>query len=131
MDCARSGPQTACLHRGRPSLAPSMFSRPPGPASRRGLVRGCAFGIVPGLVRGGGYDGGRDNAGGYGGQDIVAVNLAPLVAARRLLQVIGAVVDGLATVPILFLHAGALLPLFVADVGMVVGVVMFGVGRVV
>ena len=78
------------------------------------------------MAGGRGDDDRGDDAGGNGSHDIVAVNLAPLVAPGRLTKVIGLiVVNALATVPVIVVHVIALLPVVVADVLLIVGVVMF------
>ena len=58
-----------------------------------------------------------------GGQDEVAIYLAPFIAAGRFVQMIVTVIDSFAAVPIFVAHVSALLPLFVANVMMVVMVI--------
>lgn len=50
------------------------------------------------------------------GHDIVAVDLTPLIACTRLLKVIGAIVDGLAAVPVIVVHVVSALPFLVLDI---------------
>ena len=65
-----------------------------------------------------------DHTGRDGGHYVVAVDLAPLIAAGRGAEVIGAVVDALTAAPVFGAHVVALLPLFVADILLVVVVVV-------
>jgi len=58
--------------------------------------------------------------------DIVAVDLAPLITGTRLLKMIGAVVDGLAAVPVVVIHMVATLPILVLDV-LLLGVIVLTV----
>jgi hypothetical protein len=79
------------------------------------------------------YDDGSDDTGAGVGHDVVAVNLTPFVTGTRLLKVIGAVVDGLAAVPVVVIHVVAALPFLVLDVlllllGTVAVVVLLGCG---
>src|SRR6202000_2817650 len=67
---------------------------------------------------------GSDDTGGDGGHHVVAVDLAPLIAAGRGAEVIGAVVDALTAAPVFGAHVVALLPLFVANILLVVVVVV-------
>ena len=77
------------------------------------------------LVGGGRDDYGGDDAGGDGCHDVVAVDLAPLIAAGRGAEVIALiVVDTLAAVPVFGAHMVALLPVVVVDVLLVVGIVV-------
>jgi hypothetical protein len=81
-----------------------------------------------------GNNGGSDDAGGNRSEDVVAVDLAPLVTARRSLQVRRTVVHGLTAAPVLIAHVIALLLLVVADVRMIVvmvGVMVIGVAMVI
>ena len=61
-----------------------------------------------------------DGAGGSASHHVVAVDLAPFIATRRRLEVVGVIVHGFAATPVLMLHLRALPPLFVLDVLMVV-----------
>src|SRR5580658_236485 len=83
-------------------------------------------GLSPlGLVGGGSNDHRGDDASGDGGEDVVAVDFAPLIAMGRGAEVIGViVVDALAAAPVFGAHVVALLPLVVADVLLVMGVVV-------
>jgi hypothetical protein len=75
------------------------------------------------MARGGGDDGG-DDAGRYSAEDIVSVDLAPLIATRRLSEVVPTpVFDAFAAIPVLLAHVVALLPLVVADVLLIMIVV--------
>jgi hypothetical protein len=57
--------------------------------------------------------------------NIVAVDLTPFVAFARGAEVTGLiVVDAFTTVPVVVMHVVAALPLFVADVLLVMGVVV-------
>ena len=72
-----------------------------------------------------GGDDGSDDTGGDGGHDVVAVDLAPLIAARRRAEVIGApVVHALGATPVVGAHVVALSPVVVADVTLMIGVVI-------
>ena len=73
-------------------------------------------------LRGGDDDGG-DDAGGDGGQDIVSVHFAPLIAARGPAKVTGVPVDALAAVPVVVIDASASAPFPVMDIATVVVVV--------
>lgn len=86
------------------------------------VLEARAWRLVVGRI--GGDDGG-DDPGGDGAKNEVAVDFTPLVAGRRTAEVIGAVVDALAAVPVLVAHVVATLPVVVADVVVVVAVVVF------
>lgn len=73
----------------------------------------------PALV-GGGDDDGGDDASGDGGQDVVAIDFAPLVAAGRLAEMVGVPVDLGATVPVIVVDVAALFPFVMVDVVAVV-----------
>ena len=83
------------------------------------------LGGISGLVGYGSGDHGGDDARGDCGEDVVAVDFAPFIAAGRGAEVIVAVVvDALGAIPVLRLHVVALLPLVVTDVLLVVGIVV-------
>ena len=83
----------------------------------------AGVGIAWVLVGDGCGDYGGDDAGGDGGENVVAVDLAPLIAAGWGAEVIGAIVfDALTAAPVLGAHVVALLPLVVADVLLMVGI---------
>ena len=69
-----------------------------------------------------------DGAGGSPSHHVVAVDLAPFIATRRRLEVVGVIVHGFAATPVLMLHLRAALPLFVLDVLMVVLMVVVAGG---
>ena len=65
----------------------------------------------------------RNDAGGYRGENIVTVHLPPFISPGRRSQMAIMIINVLASIPILILDFGAFLPLFMADVVMIVGVV--------
>jgi hypothetical protein len=80
------------------------------------------------------YDDGSDHTGARVRHDVIAVNLTPLVARTGLLQVIGAVVDLLATLPVILVHVVAALPFLVLNVllmllSIVVMIILLGYGH--
>jgi len=82
-------------------------------------------------MRCGGDDDRSDDTGGDGGHDVVAVDLTPLIAGTRLLKVIGAVVDGLAAVPVVVIHVVAVLPFLVLNVLLLLAVIVMLLGLIV
>jgi len=84
------------------------------------------------LVGAGGDDDRGDDAGGDGGEDVVAVDFAPLVATGRLAEMVGVPVDLGAALPVVMADFGALVPFAVTDVVsllVVVRVVLRGEGE--
>src|SRR4051812_5280476 len=121
----------------------STFARPSShllgtPKKPRGTPRGVPLGqgnldqVVSGTLVGGiRCDDGCDHAGGDGGKNVVAVNLAPLIASGRTAQAILAVVDALAAIPILMAHVVSAPPFPVLHVMMVVSMIAVAVTVVV
>lgn len=73
-------------------------------------------------------DDGEDDAVAGASEDVVAVDIAPLVTSGRTAEVMGVpVVDVLATVPILMADMSAFLPVVMVDVLLMVIVVMVAV----
>lgn len=68
-------------------------------------------------------DDGRNHACGDGGENVVAVDLTPLVASGRAAQTILAVIDALAAIPVLVTHVVAPFPFPVFHVMMVVAMI--------
>src|SRR6516164_9437284 len=57
---------------------------------------------------------GRDQAGGRGGEDKVAVHLTPSITARRLAQMMGAIIHLHAAIPVVMSDMAALAPVGMA-----------------
>jgi len=65
-----------------------------------------------------------DEAAGNGGENVIAIHLAPLIATGRGVQVIVTIVNALATAPVIVTHMLALSPIVVANVVMVAVVIV-------
>lgn len=72
------------------------------------------------LVDGRGDHNRSDDAGRDGRHHVIAVHKTPFVPVRRAAQVVLAIVDTLATIPIFMAHTLAFAPLIVLHVGMVI-----------
>ena len=58
------------------------------------------------------------------GENIIAVYLAPFIAARRLVEMILTVVHSFATLPVFVMHPVALFPFIMVDIRVVVVVIV-------
>jgi uncharacterized membrane protein len=65
-----------------------------------------------------------DHSGGYRGENIVSVDLAPFIAVWRLVEMILTIVHSFATLPVFIMHLVALFPFIMADISVVVMVVV-------
>src|ERR1700722_14399718 len=69
-----------------------------------------------------------DHAGGDGAEYVLAVRFAPFIAARRVAQVVLAIVDALGAAPVVVAHAFAAVPMVAGSMVLTPAGVIVGLG---